>query len=192
MLIRQSSYISKLSKNELKKNSILNSMEKCLFSIDPRRTFVLDSLKNSSVQVLNSNNLDERPPFICTDSFNCPFYKEAKNIDLIELLKKTNSQRVSKNLAQKSQKSTLKNANELFNYEKFLNKKITDKKNDGSYRYFKKVIRHAETFPKVQQLENNHELKEITIWCSNDYLGLGRHPYVQSKVVEAVIKYGAG
>ena len=35
-------------------------------------------------------------------------------------------------------------------------------------------------------------MKEMTIWCSNDYLGLGRHPYVQSRVTEAVIKYGVG
>ena len=32
----------------------------------------------------------------------------------------------------------------------------------------------------------------MTIWCSNDYLGLGRHPYVQSRVTEAVMKYGVG
>lgn len=30
------------------------------------------------------------------------------------------------------------------------------------------------------------------MWCSNDYLGLGRHPYVQEKVIDAIKKYGVG
>ena len=79
----------------------------------------------------------------------------------------------------------------LFDYEKFFTDKVEAKKNDGSYRYFKKVIRHADSFPRVQE-HTKESVKEITIWCSNDYLGLGRHPYVQSKVTEAVMKYGVG
>jgi 5-aminolevulinate synthase len=79
----------------------------------------------------------------------------------------------------------------LFDYEAFFGNLIEAKKKDGSYRTFKKVIRHADTFPKVQE-HTKDSIKEMTIWCSNDYLGLGRHPYVQSRVIEAVMKYGVG
>lgn len=79
----------------------------------------------------------------------------------------------------------------LFDYEHFFGEKLDHKKKDGSYRYFKKVIRHADSFPRVQE-QKGDKINEMTIWCSNDYLGLGRHPYVQSKVIDAVQKYGAG
>lgn len=81
--------------------------------------------------------------------------------------------------------------NNLFNYDRFFEQKISDKKKDGSYRYFKKVLRHAEKFPYIQEHVEG-KTRDITIWCSNDYLGLGRHPYVQSRITEAVMKYGAG
>jgi 5-aminolevulinate synthase len=44
----------------------------------------------------------------------------------------------------------------------------------------------------VASMDPNERIRDITIWCSNDYLGLGRHPYVQTRVCEAVSKYGAG
>lgn len=81
--------------------------------------------------------------------------------------------------------------NNLFSYDKFFGQKIADKKKDGSYRYFKKVLRKAEKFPFIQEHTQNGP-RDVTIWCSNDYLGLGRHPYVQSRICEAVMKYGAG
>ena len=35
-------------------------------------------------------------------------------------------------------------------------------------------------------------MRDVTIWCSNDYLGLGSHPHVQERVKAAVDKYGVG
>jgi 5-aminolevulinate synthase len=92
----------------------------------------------------------------------------------------------------KTEETNKTKANEcLFDYEAFFRNLVEAKKKDGSYRQFKKVIRHADTFPKVQE-HTKDSIKEMTIWCSNDYLGLGRHPYVQSRVIEAVMKYGVG
>lgn len=79
----------------------------------------------------------------------------------------------------------------LFNYQNFFEEKIVAKKQDGSYRNFKKIARKAAEFPLVTE-NNDISQRDVTIWCSNDYLGLGRHPYVQSKVCEAVKKYGVG
>ena len=78
-----------------------------------------------------------------------------------------------------------------FDYEDFFNEKIESKKKDGSYRIFKKIARNAELFPQVQEKYDNVK-RDVTIWCSNDYLGLGRHPYVQSQVCKAVQEYGVG
>ena len=88
-------------------------------------------------------------------------------------------------------KITEEKKNQLFKYEKYFSEKLESKKKDGSYRYFKKITRYSNLFPIVKETNEQNE-KLVTIWCSNDYLGLGRHPYVQSKVIEAVNNYGVG
>jgi 5-aminolevulinate synthase len=77
-----------------------------------------------------------------------------------------------------------------FNYEDFFNEQLEAKKRDNSYRVFKKVSRRAGDFPLAQ--EHSGEQKDITVWCSNDYLGMSYHPEVQKAVVEALYKHGAG
>lgn len=54
------------------------------------------------------------------------------------------------------------------------------KKHDHSYRVFKKVNRLASEFPSA--LEYSWGEKPITVWCSNDYLGMSRHPEVTGAV----------
>ena len=65
------------------------------------------------------------------------------------------------------------------------------KKEANIGRYFKKIVRQADKFPVIQE-KTEHCSRDVTIWCSNDYLGLGRHPYVQARVCEAVKRYGVG
>lgn len=64
------------------------------------------------------------------------------------------------------------------------------KKKDHSYRIFKKVNRLAENFPSA--LEYTGEEKPVTVWCSNDYLGMSRHPEVINAVKNALEAHGAG
>lgn len=183
--------MSELTKNA---SSISSAVEKCPFMLHARRTLTSTSSPMDNVQNLRTHQ-EAKAPISCTNSINCPFFKQTENMDLSKLIRKNVDSDIMNHQKFKHVRLTKKikpNENdELFNYEKYFDKKINDKKKDGSYRYFKKVIRHAESFPKVQELAEN-ETKDITIWCSNDYLGLGRHPYVQSKVTEAVMKYGAG
>lgn len=54
------------------------------------------------------------------------------------------------------------------------------KKMDHSYRVFKKVNRSAETFPLAREYSWGE--KGITVWCSNDYLGMSAHPTVKGAV----------
>lgn len=81
--------------------------------------------------------------------------------------------------------------NKPFNYEDFYEKSIRTKKADSSYRIFKKVSRIATEFPAAVE-HSAQDLKNITVWCSNDYLGMSWHPKVQQAVRDAVEKHGAG
>lgn len=78
----------------------------------------------------------------------------------------------------------------VFDYEAFFEDKLEQKKRDNSYRIFKKVSRKATEFPRA--LEHSSGEKDITVWCSNDYLGMSWHPKVQEAVMEAVYKHGVG
>lgn len=77
-----------------------------------------------------------------------------------------------------------------FPYEDFFRQEIMRKKLDHSYRVFKKVNRLAEEFPAA--VEYSWGEKPITVWCSNDYLGMSRHPEVTKSVRLALDKFGAG
>jgi len=77
-----------------------------------------------------------------------------------------------------------------FQYESFFQEEIKKKKEDHSYRIFKKVNRNAATFPHASEFSWGE--KGITVWCSNDYLGMSAHPMVKLAVHQAVEKYGVG
>merc|ERR1711963_1279679 len=77
-----------------------------------------------------------------------------------------------------------------FNYESFFDQQIQKKKMDHSYRVFKKVSRDAANFPAAREFSWGK--KEITVWCSNDYLGMSAHPKVTGAVMDAVTRHGVG
>lgn len=54
------------------------------------------------------------------------------------------------------------------------------KKKDHSYRIFKKVNRLASSFPSAYEYTWGES--PITVWCSNDYLGMSCHPKVKEAV----------
>lgn len=63
----------------------------------------------------------------------------------------------------------------VFDYEAFYNAELEKKLKDKSYRYFNNINRLATKFP-VAHTSNTSE--EVDVWCSNDYLGMGRNPAV--------------
>ncbi|WAR26283.1 HEM0-like protein [Mya arenaria] len=79
---------------------------------------------------------------------------------------------------------------QLFNYDKFFNTQIDRKKRDHSYRVFKKVQRKGPKFPYAEEFSGAR--KDISVWCSNDYLGMSWHPKVTEAVHNALLEHGAG
>lgn len=78
----------------------------------------------------------------------------------------------------------------IFDYESFFAEQIDKKKRDHSYRIFRKVSRKANDFPRAEEFSAGQ--RDITVWCSNDYLGMSWHPRVQEAVMEAVKRHGVG
>ena len=71
-----------------------------------------------------------------------------------------------------------------FQYDRFFEKKIDEKKNDHSYRVFKTVNRKAQSFPMADDYSDSLiSKKQVSVWCSNDYLGMSRHPRVCGAVM---------
>ncbi|TKS77428.1 5-aminolevulinate synthase, erythroid-specific, mitochondrial [Collichthys lucidus] len=66
-----------------------------------------------------------------------------------------------------------------YDYDRFFIEKIAEKKKDHTYRVFKTVNRSAEIFPFAEDYSiNGREASQVSVWCSNDYLGMSRHPRV--------------
>lgn len=82
---------------------------------------------------------------------------------------------------------------EQFPYDNFFHDQIQKKKQDHSYRVFKKVNRLAGSglFPHALEYSTREE-RPITVWCSNDYLGMSAHPRVKEAVAEALECHGSG
>lgn len=77
------------------------------------------------------------------------------------------------------------------NYDKVFEQAIQDLKDENRYRVFTELGRHAGDFPRATRFTENGP-QDVTIWCSNDYLGMGQHPKVLAAMKEAVDTYGAG
>jgi 5-aminolevulinate synthase len=76
-------------------------------------------------------------------------------------------------------------------YEGFFNNSIEQLKSEGNYRVFAELERHVGDFPHATR-HTGAETNEITVWCSNDYLGMGQHPDVLRAMKDTVDLVGAG
>ncbi|CRL26503.1 Aminotransferase, class I/II [Penicillium camemberti] len=79
--------------------------------------------------------------------------------------------------------------NEKFNYNDFYNVELEKKHKDKSYRYFNNINRLAKEFPRAHTASAE---ERVTVWCSNDYLGMGRNQQVLDSMHETLDTYGAG
>ncbi|MDO5621047.1 MAG: 5-aminolevulinate synthase [Paracoccus sp. (in: a-proteobacteria)] len=78
------------------------------------------------------------------------------------------------------------------NYEAALDTAIGRLHEEGRYRVFIDIERRKGQFPHAVWTREDGSEKDITIWCGNDYLGMGQHPVVLNAMHEALDATGAG
>jgi len=76
-----------------------------------------------------------------------------------------------------------------FDYTGFYNTELDKKHKDKSYRYFNNINRLAKEFPRAHMASKE---EKVTVWCANDYLGMGRNSRVLKTMHETLDEYGAG
>jgi len=76
-------------------------------------------------------------------------------------------------------------------FDQIFRDQIETLKSEGNYRIFAELERKRGEFPRAA----NHKdgaVADVTVWCSNDYLGMGQHPDVVKAMVDCVYSCGTG
>nr|MBA3835192.1 5-aminolevulinate synthase [Sphingomonas sp.] len=76
-------------------------------------------------------------------------------------------------------------------YESIFKSAIDSLHAEGRYRVFIDIVRNKGSYPNAHCFGGNGP-KPITVWCSNDYLGMGQHPSVVEAMEKALHEVGAG
>ncbi len=76
-------------------------------------------------------------------------------------------------------------------YDRIFKSAIDRLHEEGRYRVFIDILRTKGSFPNAHCFGGNGP-KPITVWCSNDYLGMGQHPAVVGAMETALHEVGAG
>ncbi|MCW3780831.1 5-aminolevulinate synthase [Defluviimonas salinarum] len=77
-------------------------------------------------------------------------------------------------------------------YEAQLDAALSRLHEEGRYRTFIDIERQKGQYPKAVWRRPDGTEKDITVWCGNDYLGMGQHPAVLGAMHEALESTGAG
>jgi 5-aminolevulinate synthase len=74
-------------------------------------------------------------------------------------------------------------------YDSFFKQSLDALRAEGRYRVYARLERRCGFYPRAF----DHRIRgDVTVWCSNDYLGMGQHPVVLDAMVDAVRSLGAG
>src|SRR6056297_824408 len=75
-------------------------------------------------------------------------------------------------------------------YETLFTEQLDGLRAEGNYRIFAHLERRCGAFPRAANHSDGAD--EVTVWCSNDYLGMGQHPDVLTAMHKALDECGAG
>ncbi|MGI9358711.1 MAG: aminotransferase class I/II-fold pyridoxal phosphate-dependent enzyme, partial [Paracoccaceae bacterium] len=78
------------------------------------------------------------------------------------------------------------------NYEDQIEASISRLHDEGRYRTFIDIERERGNFPYASWRSSSGEFEKITVWCGNDYLGMGQNRFVLEAMHEALDEAGAG
>ncbi|CAM5774008.1 5-aminolevulinate synthase [Bosea minatitlanensis] len=76
-------------------------------------------------------------------------------------------------------------------FETFFRKELDGLRSEGRYRVFADLERQVGRFP-IATFHSESGPRDVTVWCSNDYLGMGQHPKVLAAMHQALDGSGAG
>ncbi|VDD83255.1 unnamed protein product [Mesocestoides corti] len=80
---------------------------------------------------------------------------------------------------------------EVFDYTAFFEEQLEKKRTTATYRVFRRILRDVNDYPFADDFSTG-EPQRINVWCSNDYLGMSRHPKVRECARNAIDRFGVG
>ena len=77
-------------------------------------------------------------------------------------------------------------------YKAAIRNALDEVRHEGRYRVFADLKRHRGDFPRATWTTPSGETRDVTVWCSNDYLGQGQNPVVLEAMHRAIDEAGSG
>ncbi len=77
-------------------------------------------------------------------------------------------------------------------YEALFAEQLDGLREAGNYRVFAELARERGSFPKAKRYTEEGDVQDVTVWCSNDYLGMGQHAKVLGAMHDTLDRCGAG
>jgi len=78
------------------------------------------------------------------------------------------------------------------NYEALFAEQLDGLREAGNYRVFAELVRERGSYPKAKRYTEDGDIQDVTVWCSNDYLGMGQHEKVLDAMHDTLDRCGAG
>ncbi|VDK42866.1 unnamed protein product [Taenia asiatica] len=78
-----------------------------------------------------------------------------------------------------------------FDYSSFFEEQLEKKRATATYRVFRRILRDTNRYPFADDFSTGRR-QTINVWCSNDYLGMSRHPMVLESARNAINRFGVG